>query len=437
MLQVDTGEHRRPVEFSHAAFRIAWLVRFYYAFVAFGMTSFLHFPNAFRGLPLRDPLWPLDLLDTLTGLDWLAQVELLTAAGVGIAVFAALWPGVLLFRLGVFLYVFLFSTLDGSYGYVNHSWHLFIYVSFGLLFLPSAIGRPENLSRREAMRTNAAFWLTQSLPLLSYSLAGFWKFWHSNLELFASDGFVRIVLSRLMDEFSGTVPALVPWIAEYEFLAQFFFLSFCFVEATMIMALFRPHLQVFYGVVVILFHFSLPWVFGFGGGLYPLLWFLFLVFSPFAASRFSPGATARSLPILGIPFRAFARWRRTGKRTEKAWLVYDGECPFCSRYARLLDVREAVGELVLVNARDGGPIVDEIRALPWDLNRGMVLKRDGRYRFGDEALRTLALLSRRRGVFSILNRLVLGSRAVAWCAYPLMRLCRRLALTAKRVPSLG
>ena len=36
------------------------------------------------------------------------------------------------------------------------------------------------------------------------------------------------------------------------------------------------------------------------------------------------------------------------------WLVYDGDCPFCSRYVQLLRIREAVGPLRLVNARDGG-----------------------------------------------------------------------------------
>ena len=102
----------------------------------------------------------------------------------------------------------------------------------------------------------------------------------------------------------------------------------------------------------------------------------------------------------------------------------------------MVAVRNAVGALILVNARDGGPIVDEIKALPWDLNRGMALKTNGRCWFGDEALHTLALPSRKKGVFGILNRPVLGSRAVAWLAYPLLKLCRRLALMAKGVPVL-
>ncbi len=438
LLHVETGERRRVSEFSRAAIAVAALVRFYYAFVTYLILApVLRFAEAFQGVPPTAPLWPLDLLAPFAGFAWLARVELLTAAGASAALLAALRPGVPLFRWGVFLYVALVIALDNSYGGINHGAHLFIYASFGLLFLPSAIGHPEKMSRREAMGCNAAFWLTQALLLLCYSLSGFWKFRHSNIRLLRPDAFVRVVLDGLVRQLGRRpVPPLVPWLVQYEHWGQLLHLAFCYVEAAMLVCLFRPHLQVLFGVVAILFHCGTGWLLGFSFYPYIVIWFLFLVFSPFAARRFSPFATARSLPLLGIPFRAWAGWRRAEAGAEKAWLVYDGECPFCARYARLVDVRDAVGELVFVNARDGGPVVDEVRALPWDLNQGMALKLNGRYRLGDEALHTLALLSQKKGAFGVLHRLVLGSRAVAWLAYPLLKLGRRLALRAKRAPAL-
>ena len=123
------------------------------------------------------------------------------------------------------------------------------------------------------------------------------------------------------------------------------------------------------------------------------------------------------------------------KGAEKAWLVYDGECPFCSNYSRLVDVRNAIGELILVNAREGGPLVEEIRAIPYDLNKGMVLKMNGRYYTGDDALHILALLpARKKDTFNVFNRLFFSSRAIAWLIYPLLKLGRRLTLIIKRVP---
>ena len=44
-----------------------------------------------------------------------------------------------------------------------------------------------------------------------------------------------------------------------------------------------------------------------------------------------------------------------------AWLVYDGDCPFCSRYVKYLRLRRAAGPVRLVNAREGGPLVDELQ----------------------------------------------------------------------------
>jgi predicted DCC family thiol-disulfide oxidoreductase YuxK len=35
----------------------------------------------------------------------------------------------------------------------------------------------------------------------------------------------------------------------------------------------------------------------------------------------------------------------------KMVLVYDGECPFCRNYVRLMSLRKAVGDIELVDAR--------------------------------------------------------------------------------------
>ena len=44
------------------------------------------------------------------------------------------------------------------------------------------------------------------------------------------------------------------------------------------------------------------------------------------------------------------------------WLLYDGECPFCSACVKLVRIRENVGKLRLVNARDGGAELEEVKA---------------------------------------------------------------------------
>ena len=46
------------------------------------------------------------------------------------------------------------------------------------------------------------------------------------------------------------------------------------------------------------------------------------------------------------------------------WLVYDGDCPFCSATARMYRLKKSVGDLHVINAREasGTEIMLEITA---------------------------------------------------------------------------
>jgi predicted DCC family thiol-disulfide oxidoreductase YuxK len=111
-----------------------------------------------------------------------------------------------------------------------------------------------------------------------------------------------------------------------------------------------------------------------------------------------------------------------------AWLVYDGDCPFCSRYVQYLRLREAAGQVTLVNAREGGPLVDELRRVDLDLDEGMVLKLGGRYYHGADCIHALALLSSSSGLFNRINARVFRSPQLARVLYPVLRAGRNTVL---------
>ena len=69
------------------------------------------------------------------------------------------------------------------------------------------------------------------------------------------------------------------------------------------------------------------------------------------------------------------------------FLVYDRQCPMCEYYCTLSRVRESAGRLVLVDARDGGPLMGEITAAGLDIDDGMVLKVGDRLYYGADAAR--------------------------------------------------
>lgn len=112
----------------------------------------------------------------------------------------------------------------------------------------------------------------------------------------------------------------------------------------------------------------------------------------------------------------------------KVWVVYDGECPFCSRYASLVRLRDAMGTVELVDGRRGGPLVNEITAAGLDLNRGMVLKVGGRLYGGAECIHRLALMSSRSDGFNRITATIFRSPTAARLLYPLLRGGRRAVL---------
>ena len=111
-----------------------------------------------------------------------------------------------------------------------------------------------------------------------------------------------------------------------------------------------------------------------------------------------------------------------------AAIVYDGQCPFCSRYVELVRLRESLGKVELIDASDGGPLVGAILVAGLDLDDGMVLKLDGRLYHGAECLHMLALLSTRSGWFNRINAAAFRSRTGTRLLYPVLRAGRNAVL---------
>ena len=110
------------------------------------------------------------------------------------------------------------------------------------------------------------------------------------------------------------------------------------------------------------------------------------------------------------------------------WLVYDGQCPICDTYCRYARIRDAVGQLHLVDARQPSALMDEITAAGLDIDQGMVVKfRDTLY-YGPEAIRILTLLSTPSGVFNRMNYLLFSTPRRAGLLYPFGKALRNLVL---------
>lgn len=113
-------------------------------------------------------------------------------------------------------------------------------------------------------------------------------------------------------------------------------------------------------------------------------------------------------------------------------LVYDGECPVCDNYLSMVRVRDTVGILKLVNARESSDVMQEITRQGMDIDQGMVLKVGDVLYYGADAMHALSLMGSPSGVFNRLNHWMFRSQRRARLLYPLLRGCRNLLLKILR-----
>ena len=122
---------------------------------------------------------------------------------------------------------------------------------------------------------------------------------------------------------------------------------------------------------------------------------------------------------------------------DKTLLVYDGDCPFCSKYAELVRFKKAAGEVQIINAREHPEVVKEFSDRGYDLDKGMGLKMDGRYYHGADALNHIALMSTGSGLFNSFTAAVFKSKIASAILYPVLKAARRAALIMKGKKGIG
>ncbi len=120
------------------------------------------------------------------------------------------------------------------------------------------------------------------------------------------------------------------------------------------------------------------------------------------------------------------------KVTKEIFLVYDKECPVCDYYCQVVRLRESVGSLTIVDAREPSELMDDITAKGFDIDQGMVLIVGDRFYYGSDAIHTLALMSSRSGLFNRFNCWIFKSKTISYVLYPMLRSLRNLLLKTLR-----
>jgi predicted DCC family thiol-disulfide oxidoreductase YuxK len=113
---------------------------------------------------------------------------------------------------------------------------------------------------------------------------------------------------------------------------------------------------------------------------------------------------------------------------DKLIVVYDGECPYCRNYVRLMALRKAVGHVDLINARTPDPAVRRLVELGYDLNEGMAAIYGGKIYYGSDSIVLLSSMAHETGWLGRLVAILLRDPNRARLLYPIMKVGRRVTL---------
>lgn len=109
-------------------------------------------------------------------------------------------------------------------------------------------------------------------------------------------------------------------------------------------------------------------------------------------------------------------------------VIYDGECPFCQGYVKLVRLRDAVGKVELVDARKHAEIVAAARSQGIDLNSNMLVMHKNAIYAGSDAMTYLSLLSSNSGLLNRVVAFVFSKSKISRVFYPVLRLGRGVVL---------
>ncbi len=121
-----------------------------------------------------------------------------------------------------------------------------------------------------------------------------------------------------------------------------------------------------------------------------------------------------------------------GASAQDAFLLYDGECPFCSFYARKSGFKTQTGRpLTLIDANRAPDLIAELRAGGCEVEEGMVLVLDGRRYQGASAMTALEAMASATGWFNGLAKWFASNPKRVRIFYPWLRRLRGVARWVK------
>ena len=118
--------------------------------------------------------------------------------------------------------------------------------------------------------------------------------------------------------------------------------------------------------------------------------------------------------------------------SDKTQFIYDGECPFCNHFAQLLELKQSLPSLQIIDGRKNLDQLTQLYKQGYDLNQGAILINDGKVLHGAEAINWICTqLNETNDSLLELLRIIFTSRKRSSIIFPFLIWARRFSLTIK------
>jgi predicted DCC family thiol-disulfide oxidoreductase YuxK len=106
------------------------------------------------------------------------------------------------------------------------------------------------------------------------------------------------------------------------------------------------------------------------------------------------------------------------KKNSTVKVIYDGECPFCSNFVRLSNLKRIGYQVILINAREADNDVVRKLSKSYDLDDGMIVIVDNEILYGSTAARFLSTGFKRTNLLALIYYTFLHNKKVSEVIYP-------------------
>ena len=117
----------------------------------------------------------------------------------------------------------------------------------------------------------------------------------------------------------------------------------------------------------------------------------------------------------------------------KVEVIYDGQCPFCSKYVELIELKKYY-DLKLIDARENRKIVNRIqKKIKKNINDGMFVLINNQIYFGASAMNVLEKKNFSQKKLSKIINLIFSKKILSSILYPFLAKLRKLYLLLNNI----